>query len=102
MLRNQSVNEVEVDDFSGEDPETFIQGHQASYEADNNLGLLSSAAALATQEQIQTGHGYTFAGESDMFMSPVGNMAGFISDNFETELYDFLQEHVHLGMMEAI
>ena len=98
LLNRPVVTETDYDS-GGEEQDFTLQPPQSSHDRDN-VGLLSSAAILATQHQTATEMENTFADGSQMFLSPVGSMEEIPSDNFDTELYDFLQEPLHLGTIE--
>lgn len=115
LLKTQGATEADVDEYGEEEPDESVQDQQRqpprqqqrqqqrqhTSHGTDNLGILSDAAALATQQQMDIGHGYTFPDDPNVFLSPVESIGAIPSDNFDTELSDFLQENVHLGMMEA-
>lgn len=77
-----------------------------------SLNLLSNVAVNHIQQQGSEAMGPRIGGGDTpaigwsngdgMFLSPCdSSIGGMPSDNFETDLSEFLQGHVHLGLMEG-
>ncbi|KAH8653222.1 hypothetical protein BGZ60DRAFT_460984 [Tricladium varicosporioides] len=80
----------------GEEQEAVDENHPTKHT--HGLQMLSDVA-LDNLEQQAGQHDFTF--EGNMYLPCDGEMGELYIDNFETDLSDFLNGHIQLGLMEA-